>query len=135
VLLSVPEIYNSPCSLWRVPCVSVRLLGAYRAANASEAHFDEIVGGVVSSACVLGLVAEMNLHRWANVINIAIPIAVGIFMASAVAWLPAVSDDGDRYEAAFGFLVYASGPLFLAVVNYLAYRLTNTVNNVTNSQV
>ena len=114
---------------------ALRLLRAYGAASTSEAHFDVIVGAVVSSACLIGLVAEINRHRWAKAINTGIPIAVGIFMASAVVWLPAVTDDGDRYEAAFGFLVYAIGPLFFAVVVYLAYRLTNAVKDaVTSSQ-
>ncbi|HET7205712.1 MAG TPA: hypothetical protein VFI95_03940 [Terriglobales bacterium] len=115
---------------------ALRLLRALGAANASEAHFDMTVGAVASSACLIGFVAEINLHRWAKVINVAIPMAVGIFMASAVMWLPAVSNDGDRYEAAYGFLIYATIPLFFALANFLAYRLTNTAKDaVTNSQV
>ena len=115
---------------------ALRLLRAYGAVTASEAHFDTIVGAVVCSACLMGFAAEMKLHRWSKAINIAIPMAVGIFMASAFVWLPAVSDDGDRYEAAFGFLLYASIPLFFALVNYFVYRLTTTVKDtVTDSQV
>jgi hypothetical protein len=48
-------------------------------------------------------------------------------MASTVLWLPAVTEDGDRFDAALGFLLYASVPTCFAVFNYLAYRLTRGI--------
>jgi hypothetical protein len=45
-------------------------------------------------------------------------------LSKEAVWLPAVTDDGDRYDAALGLLLYASAPLFLAFINYLAYRFT-----------
>jgi len=66
--------------------------------------------------------------RWARRINIALPVSIAIFMASTVLWLPAVTKDGDRFDAALGFLLYASAPLCLAVFNYLAYRLTTDID-------
>jgi hypothetical protein len=103
---------------------ALRLLRAYGAYTALEAHFDEAIGAVVSLGCLVGFVAEITLRSWAKIINIVVPAAVAAFMASAVVWLPAVTDDGDRYDAALGLLLYASAPLFLAFINYLAYRLT-----------
>lgn len=103
---------------------ALRLLRAYGAYTSSEAHFDEVIGAVVSLGCLIGFVAEIALRRWARIINIVLPAAVAVFMASAFVWLPAVTDDGDKYDAALGLVLYASAPLFLAFINYLAYRLT-----------
>jgi hypothetical protein len=103
---------------------AVRLLMAFGAATASEARIDRLLGGVLCSWCLLGFAAEIIHHRWARRINIALPVSIAIFMASTVLWLPAVTKDGDRFEASTGFLLFASAPICLAVFNYLSYRLT-----------
>jgi hypothetical protein len=107
---------------------AVRLLMAFGADTASEARIDRLLGAVFGSWCLLGFAAELMYHRWARRINIALPVSIAIFMASTVLWLPAVTKDGDRFEAAFGFLVFASAPACLAVFNYLAYRLTRDID-------
>jgi hypothetical protein len=48
-------------------------------------------------------------------------------MVSTMLWLPKVSRDGDRFEAAAGFLLLSSVPMLLAIFVYVAYRLTETV--------
>lgn len=107
---------------------AVRLLMAFGAATASEARIDKLLGAVLCSWCLLGFAAELVRHRWARKINLALPVSIAIFMASTIVWLPAVSKDGDRFDAALGFLFFASAPIFLAVFNYLAYRLTRAVD-------
>jgi hypothetical protein len=103
---------------------AVRLLMAFGAATAGEARIDRLLGAILCSWCLLGFAAELIHHRWARKINIALPVSIAIFMASTVLWLPVVTNDGDRFEAATGFLLFASAPICLAVFNYLAYRLT-----------
>ena len=106
---------------------AVRLLMAFGAETASEARIDRLLGALLCSWCVLGFAAELTHHRWAQKINIALPISIAIFMASTVLWLPASTKDGDRFEAATDFLLFACVPICLAVFNYLAYRLTNGI--------
>jgi hypothetical protein len=101
---------------------------AFGAATASEARIDKLLGAVLCSWCLLGFAAELVYHRWARKINIALPVSIAIFMVSTVMWLPAASKDGDRYDAALGFLLFAGAPICLAVFNYLAYRLTSAVD-------
>jgi hypothetical protein len=101
---------------------------AFGAATASEARIDKLLGAVLCSWCLLGFAAELVHHRWARKINLALPVTIAIFMASTIVWLPAASKDGDRFDAALGFLFFASAPIFLAVFNYLAYRLTRAVD-------
>lgn len=107
---------------------AVRLLMAFGADTVSEARTDRLLGAVFGSWCLLGFAAELVHHRWARRINIALPVSIAIFMASTVLWLPAVTKDGDRFDAALGFLLYASAPICLAVFNYLAYRLTRGID-------
>jgi hypothetical protein len=107
---------------------AVRLLMAFGAETASEARIDRLLGAASCSWCLLGFSMELTHHRWAQRINIALPVSIAIFMASTVLWLPTVTKDGDRFDAAFGFLLYASAPICLAVFNYLAYRLTRGIN-------
>jgi TolB-like protein/Flp pilus assembly protein TadD len=59
-------------------------------------------GHEVSAENVLGVFSDSELmrHRWARRINIALPVSIAIFMASTVLWLPAVTKDGDRLNAA-----------------------------------
>lgn len=103
---------------------AVRLLKAFGAATTSEARFDRLLGAVLCSWCLLGFATELMHHRWARRINIALPVAIAAFMASTVLWLPTASKDGDRFDAALLFLLFATIPIFLALFNYLAYRLT-----------
>jgi hypothetical protein len=107
---------------------AVRLLMAFGADTASEARIDRLLGAVFGSWCLIGLASELMQYRWARRINIALPVSIAIFMASTVLWLPAVSNDGDRFDVALGFLLYASAPICLAVFNYLAYRLTRGID-------
>jgi len=107
---------------------AVRLLVAFGAATPSEAQFDRLLGAVLCSWCVLGFAAELIHHRWARRINIALPASIATFMASTVFWLPLVTKDGDRFDAAIGFLLYAGAPICLTVLNYLAYRLTRGID-------
>ncbi len=107
---------------------AVRLFMAVGAHTASEARIDRLLGGLFGSWCLLGFAAELMHHRWARKINIALPASIAIFMASTALWLPAVTEDGDRVDAALGFLFYASVPICLAVFNYLAYRLTRGID-------
>jgi hypothetical protein len=107
---------------------AVRLLMAFGAATASEARIDRLLGAVLCSWCLLGFAAELIRHRWARRINIALPVSIATFMASTVLWLPVVTKDGDRFEAATGFLLFASAPICLAILNYLAYRLTRGID-------
>src|SRR5713101_7957788 len=79
---------------------AVRLLMAFGAVTASEARIDRLLGTVLCSWCFLGFVAEIMHHPWARRINIALPLSIAVFMASTVLWLPAVTKDGDRFEAA-----------------------------------
>jgi len=74
------------------------------------------------------LVTDLATIGWAGRINIALPVSIAIFMASSVLWLPAVTKDGDRFEAATGFLLFVNAPIYLAVFNYLAYRLTRGID-------
>ena len=90
---------------------AVRLLMAFGAATANEARIDRLLGAVLCSSCLLGFAAELMHHPWAQRINISLPITIAIFMASTVLWLPAVTKDGDRFEAATGFLLLASAPI------------------------
>jgi hypothetical protein len=103
---------------------AVRLLIAFGAETASEARIDRLLGAVLSSWCLLGFVAELMHHRWAQRINIALPVSIAIFMASTVLWIPTVTRDGDRFGAALGFLLYATVPICLAVF----YRLTRGID-------
>ena len=107
---------------------AVRLLMAFGAVTGSEARIDRLLGAVFGSWCLLGFAAELMHHRWAQRINIALPVSIAIFMASTVLWLPTVTKDGDRFDAALGFLLYASAPICLAAFNYLAYRLTRSID-------
>ena len=104
---------------------AVRLILSYGAATASEARVDRLLGAVFSLWCLLGFAAEIVKHRWAGRINIALPLSIAMLMVSTVLWLPAVSLDGDRYEAATDFLLLASAPICLALLNFLAYRFTS----------
>jgi hypothetical protein len=106
----------------------VRLLMAFGADTASEARIDRLLGAVFGSWCLLGFAAELMHHRWARRINIALPGSIAILMVSTILWLPAVSQEGDRFDAALGFLFYASAPICLGVFNYLAYRLTRDID-------
>jgi hypothetical protein len=103
-----------------------RLLMLFGAATASEARFDRLLGAVLCCWCLLEFASELLRHRWARRINIALPVSIAALMASTVLWLPKVSKDGDRFEAAMYFLLFASAPICLAVFNYLAYRLTRS---------
>ena len=87
---------------------AVRLLMPFGADTASEARIDRLLGAVLCSWCLLGFATELMHHRWARKINIALPVSIAIFMASTVPWLPTVTKDGDRFDAAVGFLLYAS---------------------------
>jgi hypothetical protein len=106
---------------------AVRLLMPFGADTASEARTDRLLGAVLCSWCLFGFAAELMHPRWARKINIALPVSIAIFKASTLLWLPTVTKDGDRFDAAFGFLLYASAPICLAAFNYLAYRLTSGV--------
>jgi hypothetical protein len=103
---------------------ALRLLLAYGAETESEARFDRVLGAILCLWCFLGITAEAFRHPWAQRINIALPISIAGFMVSTLFWLPAVSDDGDRFEAAAFFAIYAVAPICLAVINYFTYRLT-----------
>jgi hypothetical protein len=107
---------------------AVRLLMAFGAETASEAGIDRLLGAVWCSWCLLGFAAEIMQHRWARRINIALPVSVAAFMASTVLWLPAVTKDGDREEAAAFLFLYAGFPICFALLNYLVYRLTKGVD-------
>jgi len=102
---------------------AVRLLLAYGADTASEARVDRILGVILSLWCLVGITAEVLHHYWAKRINIALPVSIAVFMLSTVAWLPAVSTDGDRFDAALAFAFFAIVPSCIALLNYSAYRL------------
>jgi hypothetical protein len=108
---------------------AVRLLLAYGADTASEARVDRILGAVLCLWCLIGVTAESLHHSWAKRINIALPISIAVFMLSTVTWLPAVSTDGDRFDAALGFAFFAIVPTGLALLTYLAYRLTKVLDS------
>jgi uncharacterized membrane protein len=108
---------------------AVRLLLAYGAETASEARVDRILGTVFGLWCLVGVTTEALHHRWARRINITLPISIAVFMVSTVAWLPAVSTDGDRFDAALGFAFFAIMPACLALLNYLAYRQARVMDS------
>ena len=108
--------------------IALRLLSAVWADTPGEVRFDQVLGAVVSCACLLGFLAEITQRSWARIINIGIPAAVVIFMASAYLWLPAITNDGDKYDAALILSLGSVVPSLLTLVNYLAYRFTNQVN-------
>jgi hypothetical protein len=120
--------------LIRITCVLVsnglilffgaRLLFAYGAVTAGEVRFDKVLGAIACSWCLLGFVAEILRKPWAKRINIALPATVAVFMLSTPIWLPRVTNDGDRFDAALGFAFLAIAPICLAVLSYLAYRKT-----------
>jgi uncharacterized membrane protein len=107
---------------------AARLLLAYGADTASEAQVDRILGAVLCLWCLVGVTAEALHHGSARRINIALPVSIAVFMLSTVVWLPAVSTDGDRFDAALGFAFFAIAPTGLALLNYLAYRLTRVLD-------
>ena len=107
---------------------ALRLLLAYGADTASEARVDRIIGAVLSLWCLVGITAEALHHNWARRINISLPIATAVFMLSTVAWLPTVTTDGDRFDAALGFAFLAIAPASLALLTCLAYRPTRVLD-------
>ena|SRR5438045_6259285 len=103
---------------------AVRLMFAGGAETALEACFDRALGATVSAWCSIALTGELANRPWSKKINIALPLSIAALMISTVVWLPLVSHDSDVPDAVIGFLVYSIAPICLAILNYLAYRLT-----------
>lgn len=109
------------------------VLLAHGAQSTEEARFDNVLGAILCAWSLFGLAAEIVRWRWAKGINIALPATLAAFLLSTMTWLPRVSTDGDRYDAALALAFLAILPIGLTIVNYFAYRSPDTSNPALNS--
>jgi hypothetical protein len=114
---------------------ALRLLLAYGAETRREVRVDRVLGAILCLWCLLGAIAEIFHHSWARRINIALPISIAVFMISTLVWLPLVTSDGDRLDAALGFALFAVAPMCLALFSYFAYRLTTAPDSEHNRSI
>jgi hypothetical protein len=109
------------------------VLLARGAESKEEVRFDNFLGAVLCAWSLFGLVAEILQWRWAKAVNIALPASLAAFLFSMAIWLPRVSTDGDRFDAALVLAFFAILATGLTIVNYFAYRYPHTSNPTVTS--
>ena len=94
----------------------------------SDPRYWRVLAVAVCLGLLAGIVLEIGKHKLARVLNVGVPVGVGVVLVSSGVWLPMLArvqqweHPTDAYEGSAYLLVFSLVPFLLACVLELSYR-------------